>query len=666
MNRFIQDAINVLPYGFVSVKGSKSDVLPAQPFDNPQGEVFTGRVECTLRALSPLICGNTQVSSMTNGKNRIHIKPLVVNSDKPVISRHTLKGCMSSFVASYLGIPMTRINDRRHTFRPNMSPDEGRILRGYGIISKIQKTDEVIQSVEVTQLTGDCGFCSFRPGTVKTSTILNKVEEPFSYDEKRFGMLRRLKATGGRYNDDLCFFVYHDGLDGRGTFARTFANDRRPSQHNYFAILASNHPAGRTMPVFTIDAPIIGLYNHTLNALTNEEALSDHPQSNNNAFNAAAIKTNMRNSWRLNAGDIVFFEYEKGTTNIKTFGKHFRYRWAYNRSVGETPDVGWVEDEFTKAQEDGHGERPRLSHVRELFGYSVAENDKGSLPDIAYQILKKANMEKTWFAKAGKVQFNFALYDRGGEHRKYMILPRPGSPKSTAYEFYVNQKPGHDYPLNTYGDPLRDDYSEPHRVGWKWYYKDYNAAENHALKEDDPQKDYLVYAHDVCLPKRANGEITFPAFKFTLHFENMTVVELQLLLYVLTLGSDNFVVGDTVNENDFINAIKEKRVLCHQIGYGKNYGMGAVQIAIENFNLIKYDSTNMTFSEEKGDHNKFIKEYAKTGANRLNEMLPIFALEDKKRDYPVATRLDKYKNKETSTPIYHSKLRGEDLKVRRR
>ncbi len=668
MNKFIADALQTRPYGFIPVKGVDAELVPAQPFHDPQGEVLTGRIECTLRALSPLLPGNTQKTDPNSqGKQRTYIYPLKVG-EKPIVSRHTLKGCIGSFMAAFLGIPMTRVNDRRFTFRPNISPRQGGTIQwGYGIIESVTRNrDGRLLSVKVAQLTGDYGFCSAGKGTVSESTLTSPKPQCYTHDGIQFGMLKRLHPSDRKDKADLCFFPYQDGLDGRGTFAKTFPNQgRSAAQHNYFVIRAANHPKVSKVPppVFTINTATIELYEKTLEALIADEALNEHPQSS--AFISDTIKTNMKKAWPLKVNDIIFFEYKQGATEILTFGKHFRYRWAYRRTVGDSPDVGWVQNEFEKASGVSSIERPDLSLVRELFGYAVADDPKRPLYGEAYQRLKQDGLHKIWSAKSGKVRFNFAMYEKGGLARKYMILPRPGSPRSTAYEFYVQQDPSYSLPLNTYGDPVRADFVCQHKLsGRKMYYKDRLAREHHAMEKDNETDDYLVRAHDLLMPKKEkDSSISFPSFKFSVHFENLTKRELQLLLFTLTLGPTNHLVGDRENEKDFTRAMQEQQILCHQVGYGKNYGMGAVQISIDSLKYFQFDPASSSFEEKTPDHIGLIKSFADSNAAvaRLKEMAPLLVLKADDRNYPEYSR----KGDEASIPGWHTKLRNDDFEKRR-
>ncbi|HNZ32120.1 MAG TPA: TIGR03986 family CRISPR-associated RAMP protein [Smithellaceae bacterium] len=654
-----------LPYGFVPVKGCGAELVVAQPFDNPEGEVYTGRMECTLRALSPLIPGNTQQTVTENGKERTDIYPLKIDG-KHVISEHTLKGCIAAFVSAYLGIPMTRVNNRRYTFRPNIRPEQATIKWGYGIISNIVTNAGEIESVEVTKMEGPYGFY-YNTGTVKVSDLSTSIPQTEKY-YLNFGTLMKIKNTGDR-SGDLCFFPYQDGLDGHGTFANTFQGQH--SHHNYFAILAENYPdpAGKTPKIFTIDADTISLYNETLAALTTDEALKEHPQSNRNGFNIDRIKRNMNKKWPLEVGNIVFFEYKEGTQKILTFGKHFRYRWAYRRTVGETPSVGWVEGEFAKGK-DEHGNpvsRPLLSLMREVFGYSVADDKKYRLSKEAYDRLKKDGLQKVWSAKSGKIRFNFAFYQSGGKTNGTMILPRPGSPKSTAYEFYVQQDMQNlnsPLPLNTYGDPVREDFDAGHKLsGQKMYYKDWKAGDHHTLQHDDRSQDFLVRAHGPLVPEKKGDLISFPSFKFTVHFENLTKKELQLLVFALTLGKNNHCVKETENIEDFITAIEAKEILCHQIGYGKNYGMGAIQITINRLKCFRYEEGTNSFVVDTIDEDHEIRSQMQFDKERLDEMKKFLTLSYNKKSYPTAP--DKKKKNIYTIPNWHTDCRNEDFKARR-
>jgi CRISPR-associated protein (TIGR03986 family) len=280
----------------------------------------------------------------------------------------------------------------------------------------------------------------------------------------------------------------------------------------------------------------------------------------------------------LNVGDIIFFEYDlktyKDNPIVLTFGKTFYYPWAYSRELTKRwfpDDIGYLENEFIDDE---------LSILRDMFGYTLSKDDEGLLSkDIINDMDKNA--------KSGKVHFNYALYQSGGELRRNKHLPRPGSPKASSYEFYLQQNG--QTPLTTYGDPARKDYTREVRLsGRKFYMKSENADNNFRNNSDD----YSIILDEVLMGKPDN---TASKFKFTVNFENLTKKQLELLIFALNLNGNK----EGFNED----------TLYHQIGYGKNYGMGAVKIQVDDGFVVKlnnnilskevYDKKNNSFGDIK-------------------------------------------------------------------
>ncbi|MCB5265700.1 MAG: RAMP superfamily CRISPR-associated protein [Candidatus Cloacimonetes bacterium] len=192
----------------------------------------------------------------------------------------------------------------------------------------------------------------------------------------------------------------------------------------------------------------------------------------------------------------------------------------------------------------------KLNMIEEIFGYSISD--------------KSIEHEKR--AKSGKVHFSYAVADSDYKANKINVnMPFPGSPYTALYKFYMrDSKPKDSAPRN---NALR-------LKGRKFFYR----TKDKPSMENKPNE---VFLKDVL---RADKEV-MPFFTFRVYFENLEAEELRTLCYCLNMGQNwepvfSSIIWDKDKDKAYIKD-SETSLLCHQIGYGKNYGMGAVKIVLE-------------------------------------------------------------------------------------
>ena len=225
-------------------------------------------------------------------------------------------------------------------------------------------------------------------------------------------------------------------------------------------------------------------------------------------------------------------------------------------------------------------------------------------------------------------------------------LKRPGDPKASAYEFYIKQceNKRRFETLNTYGDPARKDYENKSELsGRKTYRKTLSPALPKVNTEDD--KKYSVKLFDGIEPKNNFRENnisveSFPKFSVKINFDNLTKDELGLLCFAIQLNNEE--------ENSLSQNFNSGKYLCHQIGYGKNFGLGAVKFFIDE--IITYDQT---LSKIDFKTKTLIENFSFIGDEELTDSLTL-------RITPT-----KYPTKDGEIKKWHQELRTEDFKVRR-
>lgn len=648
----VKKAKNNLPYTFVPVNNkSQVETVTAAKFNETQKgdeKLFSGHLNCSMYALNYLLVGNEHSDPEENRAriaNRFDenfkstykqtkIMPLKINNNI-YISPYTLKGCIANFLAAYLEIPMRkdRVNPQRFLFRPNINFNStSKIKLGVGMI--LFPHDDYVTFSHFTAL-----------GDRNTPVIYSCKENSETYSEFRNGNFCRKKISKKiTYNDrnkrhrcddygDECTMLclpYVNGLDGHATFAKLFTNNpRRVKQHNCLYI--DEEVVTFTGNQFMIKAPY-KQFKATYKVLEDDH-LNNHPLLHNKQGELKKIKQNISSLKTLKQGDIIFYEYEEKNANgklvidVKTFGKTYYYPWAYDKGIHDFSD-----DIRNMTKEN-------ISIMEEMFGYSFEE--------------KKINI-----AKSGKIHFNFAKYTGGGEfHNGDFVLPRPGDPKPSSYEFYLQQSANVKEPntLNCFGEPLRDGSNS--KLSGRKFYKASSimpASINLSSLRTLEDKKYLVLLNSMLKPK--DGSL--PEFKLRVNFENLTEVELKLLVLALTL--------DKTSKNGLTT---NKQILCHQIGYGKNYGMGAVKTFIENSEIY----CDKEFKPEK--LSEFFDEKMIESISKNESLLDSIKLHHKKFNYPLQygingrryyQNVDKDGNpREQSIPNWHTNIRKIDLENRR-
>lgn len=611
-----QDAVKKLPYGFVPI-GDKINRKPAQDLNTDDEKLYTGYMNCSLYALNELCVGN---SHKDLGQDKTEISPLEVNG-KILIPSSTLKGCISNFMAAHLGLPITRMNNHHYSFRPNnafSSDDKAKVLSAAGIVESLNSED------------GSCVIRKFK--TKKFAFTRDRIKDgDYEYNERNY------KYEISPYGDKKGFFKiydYHDGIDGSGTLARSFAGSRRCPSHKGFAVKVEDHDENPLSDeLYMVSSETMKAYERTLNTLADSEIghLNDHPLLDKDV---SVLKNNILSHGKIRLGNIVFFEHAKDDINVLTLGKHFRYRWAFSRDL-HSFDKDYLPYDLDSLK------KGELNTIEELFGYSYGEDDVRDAVPFENQ------------AKSAKVHFSYAEYVPGtGKLKEEKWLPRPGSPKPSSFEFYIKQnyvrfhskdkadkdKPSE--PLVTYGDPVRKDFiNKPRLSGRKFYYKTATTPCNDSKEELGVDKTVLL--RKVLLPSAES----LPHFKFKVHYQNLSLTELCLLHFSLCLGQNVIPEVKTLHSN--------KDLLCHQIGYGKNYGMGAVKIVLdcnggkEDILRVKNDPSSRIL--------KLFRVKPTYSYNLSEAMKPLMLFSHECRQYP---------HFRGSIFQWHTKLKNDDLKVR--
>jgi CRISPR-associated protein (TIGR03986 family) len=616
----LKDAIKELPYGFVPIADTKAFKEVRVPLDAEDDSLITGSINCEMYALNDLCVGNQHHDL---GNEKVEIAPLMIDG-KIVIPSSTLKGCFAGFLAASLGLPISRMNNRLYGFRPNNAPSGNRVANYAGIIESIAEDNTItVKRFEeryyaFTKYAYPLGHASLQ----KYNDTNNRGLPLYKY---------QIRNDGAKSNY-FYFYPYHDGLDGEGTLGSLA---ERPATHKCFGVMVDG--SGK-VPAFakeryTISPECYAGYLTTITYLQDEKEghLQDHRQKKNICSNTFA--KNVKKNSGLKVGDLIFFEVlTTAKTQIITFGKHYRYRWAFSRSLHD-----FIKD--FQAEDAESIKLDMLNRIEEMFGYS------SSNPDIPHHQR----------AKSAKVHFSCAVHEAGTGSFKELWLPRAGAPKPSSYEFYLKENFRGETQdlLTTYGDPAREDnIKAPRLSGRKLYYRTKRIS-------SVPESEGMIKLSKVLSPNMH----TLPKFNFRVYFENLRPIELELLCYALNLGQN--ITPTTINMDDtkpvvMISKSSEpaEPLLCHQIGYGKNHGMGAVKVAIE-----EKDVKPIVHRIKRNPESGMLADYHRSATPSTKRLKENPCLYDLCKLYKEAK---KYPRLDSEIFAWHTSTKNNDLKNRKK
>ena len=253
----------------------------------------------------------------------------------------------------------------------------------------------------------------------------------------------------------------------------------------------------------------------------------------------------------LREGRPVFYIEENG--EVIRFGHNPNFRVAHLKT-------------------DENGDR-RAKSPRDLVPEHAIDTSTWDFTDAVFGYVSQKPTKREPIAYAGRVAVTDARLVDGQDDVFYgeadYLRRRPGSPKPTTFQHYLEQPNGID--------------TEKRRL--------YHYGTSRAVIRG--HKQYWRQNVDIDTLKAANTDGTKPnvettfnplkektAFRFRVYFENLTKIELGALALVLTLGGD---------EN-----------LYHSLGMGKPYGLGAVKLTLEQLTLIDRKHRYTTLFDEDG------------------------------------------------------------------
>ncbi len=615
------NALSEMPYGFKMINIDQAVTeSPVWHDGSSGGDLLSGEILCTLKALTPLLPGNarykvdeadqTELRQWGFGdldKEKQISEPLLLEDGRVVIAGSAFKGMLRHSLGALLSAPMERVEEHHYTYRPNLGHAHSAIRECRPAVVDRRGNDEWI--VKVLPQARDAVFRIY--------------EKP----------------------SDAIAFTYAGGIDGMGILAATGLHKTKVYRQAFVSKRKLDDAISLTISKSVYDA-----YKKTQKVLVSDHISKAHP----NDFDQIAVAKAINDATPLQENQLIYVEIEKNTANppeykIVSFGHHFQYRWAYTSSIRKqdgklraclTPKNS--EKNIPEEKQNEKDVKPEyLTGARLLFGY--VHNDEDT--PIGKGIFKRL---------AGRIAPNHAISEAEpsflGNKKTGFCVPLKvlGSPKSSSWECYLQQSADVTASPQTYGDLPGDKGGE--LAGRKYYRHQPAVQDVKDIAETDPElvaSKLSTLARYICKPGTT--------FKFTLRFARLREWELGALLAVLQ--------PDQLAENS--KPVK----YAHKLGLGRPLGMGSVCIITDQIRLRQEKDTRFMENNDVEKHKTqalvALKDKLATNKIATQDWLTMHAYTDHGRlDY---SRSETKVDGQTVMAIYawHTKIRRDYSKLRR-
>jgi len=417
---------------------------------------------------------------------------------------------------------------------------------------------------------------------------------------------------------------------------------RSSKVHGEALIAATDVVAANKIPK-TIEKGVLDHYHKTQKILADDEIghLSNtHPLTSKLGKEGIKnVRKAIQTATEFIINQLIYVEIEVNEGKlgeIRSIGHHYQYRWAYTSSVriknGKPRDcLTPTADELLPETQDENVTDiapKKLTGARLLFGY--VRNEENKIGKGVYDRL------------AGRIAFNHAVSvgvpDFLGEKSKGYCVPLKilGQPKSSAWEFYLQQGP--ENPPATYGDLPGDAGSD--LAGRKFFYHQssvQNVTDIATADQDEIKSDQATLARFICKSETQ--------FKFAIRFSRLRSWELGALLATLQ-PHRLFKQGNPIG-------------YAHKLGLGRPLGMGSVRISECRLNLCEPSVTNI---EQKAIQD-LVKMIGLSRASVKEHVLKWLKFHTYRRDNPK--RFDYPRDKKDKIHTWHTNLQRKYSQLRR-
>lgn len=529
------------PYNFVPLPEQVVLAEDQEPLDQSvyHAERFTGRIVCTLITASPLFvrCGLTP-EQLAAGQEAKALPEFFFTEapDMPVIPGSSLRGMLRALVEIAAYGKLDRVTDRpRFFFRAVAAPREDLLQEPYS-----KAMGNFGRNVVAGYLEREGNDWYIRPAKRVQSLAFIKVKE---WDKKTGRQIipetlvyKRLKEEGYAPQYVPCTFTIRRGQ--RGIMVDQIGPPGAVKGGIEGVMVTSGNmletdQAGRRGRLERTSHTIVSKETEQTRLPISPQAVEDYRASLTEFQKSPPFDE----QWgALVVGRPIFYlEPGRGEREVSAFGHspNFRLPFRFPDSARAASPRDFVPEELR---------RDAITDLAEaIFGF-VRGSRKGTQQEQA---------------RAGRVFVGDAVLEPGQDD--VWLSERPftphilGSPKPTTFQHYLVQPGGARRELKHYASrPGEETAVRGHKLYW-------HKGSNPALALP-PEKLQKVNDTQTTTLRPVRAEVSF---RFTVHVENLSQVELGALLWVLRLGSDP--------------------AYCLKLGMGKPLGMGAVRLKHQLF-----------------------------------------------------------------------------------
>lgn len=637
----VGEVLEVLPYDFVPID-VKCAVTDAPVFhggrNDTGGELVSGELRITLRALTPLLPGNyrykaEEVDGIRSGpqegevrlpeefgvadpvtKEKSILEPLRDGAGRVLIGGSALTGMLRHSLGALLSAPMERVTERSYSYRPNIkhARDGNRRyeVRPAAVESVTANTVTLrifSRARAATFIRGDryldADGVHRRIGAPRPGTSVSSLVRGVRFDGRN-----HLQPDCNSERLDHYYVTYKGGIDGTGELAGRFGG-RKVYRH---ALISSKDWSSGTVQ----NAPV-GVFQHYRRT---QEHLGDRefghvsnrrpllPKSEERA--ARRISQQIADNGELERGQLIYVEVDATGTppRVVSLGHHYQYRQGHTDTVHKRwsgtgresirpllkpLDIERVSEKDVEEKRDVAPEQ--LTGARLFFGYAATEKDNPGAHRVGSGAFSRL---------AGRLAFNIAVEqtDRPGDPSRFLnggtAIPLKvlGQPRPSAVEFYLDQRNAGGNLLVTYGDLPGEAGGELR--GRKFYRHQANVTRGHFEAGDAGTK----AGNQATLIRFALEKDT--EFRVALRFRDLRPWELGALLVAL----EPWRIGGLSSLPDEVSEWKEKAgrerpsktdgdpLFAHKLGYGRPLGLGSVSLWVDEIHQWTHDRLEKVFS----------------------------------------------------------------------
>jgi CRISPR-associated protein (TIGR03986 family) len=578
----LEDRRAVAPYNFVELP---EKVVEAELESNGKlrnndcyyRDRHTGKIICTLKTESPLYirCGLTPADFAAFGdksNEKLTAEERRKNAEffrhpanlHPVLPGSSLRGMLRALVEMISFSKIALVSDQKKFFFRAVAADSDDPLKG----KYTESIGNLAKNVKAGYLEKRADKWFIRSGskTERGDTFIRVKEEDIQADvpslitmEKGNYLPQYIDISFEENNDSVNLSEDCEAYKGRGilvtsgnmldTRSTTEAERRRllarkEGRKNHYIVLSADNSA---TPI-EISEDAIRDYRNSLTDFQQGKLFKEHPK---NPFdeNVGFLKVNR---------PIFYCEPKTGESVVTLFGQSPNFRIPYtSKNDGKAATaVDFIPKDI--------GESDKIDLADAIFGFVIRRKKKKE------QVFTTDDKKEREQSRAGRVFISDAQYktdEDGIWLTNDTITPQIlASPKPTTFQHYLVQ-PEHTRAVKSelkhYGNSITETVIRGHKL--YWHKGDVSAKQ---IKTDATEAEIKEKQSQYTEIKPIKAGISF---EFTIHFENLSDVELGALLWVLTLSGENTEKLKLLN----LDGSAKYRL---SLGMGKPLGMGAVMI----------------------------------------------------------------------------------------